>query len=356
MECEAWYLLGVATGVILVLVGKQVLANQLASLYGEKSKKTLYALDHAKLNVCLPPPSLWMNMGYWKNTEDFPTACEALLKEVLKAAKILQELKSKKDEPMNVTVSIIDLGFGCGDQCLYFKRVLESQTRNRIFGEWRARLEAYVGITLEQTQFRVALDRLGHETHTQLRIHCADAGRPQSWDTELQNDVIKACQMSTEKDVGIKPLGGTQSHQNWVLGLDTLYHFQPSRWGVIEYANRQLDASLMAYDLCIADDISVWMRVLLRLMSSLGQSPFANWSTVDDYRKKLVSVGYAEDKIEIHDISAHVFRPLASFLKKREQHLEVYKVPLGRYRYVARMFDWWAQTGAVRGCIIVARK
>lgn len=26
----------------------------------------LYGLDHAVLNVRLPPQSMWMNMGYWE--------------------------------------------------------------------------------------------------------------------------------------------------------------------------------------------------------------------------------------------------------------------------------------------------
>lgn len=29
-------------------------------------ESTLYSLDHAILNIPLPPPSMWMNMGYWK--------------------------------------------------------------------------------------------------------------------------------------------------------------------------------------------------------------------------------------------------------------------------------------------------
>jgi hypothetical protein len=28
--------------------------------------ESFYDLDHALLNITLPPPSMWMNLGYWK--------------------------------------------------------------------------------------------------------------------------------------------------------------------------------------------------------------------------------------------------------------------------------------------------
>ena len=27
---------------------------------------TIYGLDHGRLNIALPPPTMWMNMGYWE--------------------------------------------------------------------------------------------------------------------------------------------------------------------------------------------------------------------------------------------------------------------------------------------------
>jgi hypothetical protein len=155
-----------------------------------------------------------------------------------------------------------------------------------------------------------------------------------------------ACQANDERG----------DHENWLLGLDTLIHFQPSRWPVIEYANRELDASLMAYDVCIAENLSVGQRIILRLMAFLGQSPFANWVTVQEYRERLVVAGYARERIEIRDISEHVFGPLAGFLRKREVELEQYGLSIGRYRYARGCFAWWGRTGVVRGCIITARK
>jgi hypothetical protein len=268
---------------------------------------------------------------------------------VLKSAQVLQDEVSGSNKNVVTTLSIIDLGFGCGDQCLYIKDVMDNQRQGKRDKQWRRLLKAYVGITLESSHFCIARDRLDlkkSNINAVFEIYCADAGRPASWTLEIRNAVSLACQTNDEK-------GG---HENWLLGLDTLIHFQPSRWPVIEYANRELDASLMAYDLCIAENLSVWQRIILRLMAFFGQSPFANWVTIQEYRERLVMAGYAREKIEIRDISEHVFGPLAGFLRKREVELEQYGLSIGRFRYAAAMFALWSRTGVVRGCIIIARK
>lgn len=268
---------------------------------------------------------------------------------MLKLAQVLQDEASGSNKNVVNTLSIIDLGFGCGDQCLYIKDVLDNQRQRKRDKQGRGLLKAYIGITLESPHFCIAQERLGLQqsnTNAVFEIYCADAGRPASWTLEIRNAVSLACQTNDEK----------RDHENWLLGLDTLIHFQPSRWPVIEYANRKLGASLMAYDLCIAENLSVGQRIILRLMAFFGQSPFANWVTIQEYRERLVVAGYARERIVIRDISEHVFDPLAGFLRKREVELEQYGLSIGRFRYAAGMFAWWGRTGVVRGCIIVARK
>jgi hypothetical protein len=247
------------------------------------------------------------------------------------------------------TLSILDVGFGCGDQCLYFKDVLENQRQGKRDNQWRRFLKAYVGITLESPHVSIAQERLGlnqSSINVGFDIYCADAGRPASWTSELRNSVSLASQANDEKG----------DHENWLLGLDTLYHFQPSRWPVIEYAKRELGASLMAFDLCIAENLSMGQRIGLRLMSIFGHTPLTNFVTIQEYRDRLVMAGYARERIEIRDISEHVFGPLAGFMRKREVELEQYGMSIGRFRYAAKMFAWWSRTGIVKGCIIVARK
>jgi hypothetical protein len=278
------------------------------------------------------------------------------------SAQVLQDEVSGSTKNIVTTLSIIDLGFGCGDQCLYIKDVLDNKRQRKRDNQWRRLLKVYVGITLDSPHFCIAQERLGlkqsntnaqerlglkqSNTNAVFEIYCADAGRPASWTLEIRNAVSLACQTNDEKG----------DHENWLLGLDTLIHFQPSRWPVIEYANKKLGVSLMAYDLCIADNLSFGQRIILRLMAFFGQSPFANWVTIQEYRERLVVAGYTRERIEIRDISEHVFSPLAGFLRKREVELEQYGLSIGRFRYAAGMFAWWGRTGLVRGCIIVARK
>ena len=267
---------------------------------------------------------------------------------MLKSAQVLQGEISGSNKNIVNSLSIIDLGFGCGDQCLYFKNILDNQGQGKRDNQWSRLLKAYIGITLENPHFCIAQDRLGlKQSHFNevFEIYCADAGRPASWTLDLRNAVALACHTDDEKGY----------HENWILGLDSLIHFQPSRWPVIEYANRQLGASLMAYDLCIAENPSKWQRIILRLMAFFGQSPFTNWVTISEYREQLVAAGYVREGIQIRDISEHVFRPLAGFLSKRESELEQYNLSIGRFRYAGRMFAWWGRTGVVRGCIIIAR-
>jgi hypothetical protein len=260
---------------------------------------------------------------------------------VLRSAQVLQDRVPESTKNIASTWSIIDLGFGCGDQCLYVKDTLDNEKQKKL-------LKAYVGITLENSHFFIAQERLDLEqsnTNATFEIHCADAARPESWAPDIKSAVSLACQSDAKRN-----------HENWLLGLDTLIHFQPSRWPVIEYANKTLDASLMAYDICIAENLSVWQRLVLRLMAFFGQSSFHNWVTIQEYRERLVAAGYDRDKIEIRDISEHVFLPLAGFMRKREVELEQYGLSIGRFRYAAKMFAWWARSGVVRGCIIIARK
>ncbi|KAH8811180.1 hypothetical protein F5884DRAFT_267137 [Xylogone sp. PMI_703] len=343
------YFLGLLATGLVILLTKRAVKNHLNGKASRKGEKPLYRVDHSILSIPLPPQSMWMNMGFWKDTGDFPTACRALLEEVLKSAQLLQDKVSESNKNIKKTLSIIDLGFGCGDQCLYLKDVLDNQGQTRGDNRWSGLLTSYVGITLESAHFHFARERLRPKqanTNTGFEIYCADAGRPGSWTSELREAVLLACEANNEKG----------DHENWLLGLDTLYHFQPSRWPIIEYANKELDASVMAFDLCIAENLSIKQRIALRLMAFFGQSPFANWVTIQEYRERLVAAGYAREKIEIGDISEHVFSPLAGFMKRREIELEQYGMSIGRYRYAGKMFAWWGRTGVVRGCIVVAKK
>jgi hypothetical protein len=54
--------MGWISAMIVIPVGKWCMRR----LYDSSSDNGLYRLDHAILNIELPPRYLWMNMGYWE--------------------------------------------------------------------------------------------------------------------------------------------------------------------------------------------------------------------------------------------------------------------------------------------------
>ncbi|KAF2204504.1 hypothetical protein GQ43DRAFT_428875 [Delitschia confertaspora ATCC 74209] len=282
----------------------------------------MYNLDHGRLNLSMPPPSMWMNMGYWKNTDDLPIACKSLLEEVLSTANL-----TSTPTPW----SLIDLGFGCGDQTALIAENSMS--------------EKYVGITLDAQQFSYAESRLQSRKLLKLpfvQLFCADAGNPGEWSEELKRAIFECLEETTG--------------EKWFLALDTAYHFKPDRWGVIQHASREQDASFMAFDLVLADKISSFQSLLMRLVTTLMGTPWANFVTEAEYRQMLVKCGYTEENITIRDISRHVFTPLVTFLERRDRELNSIGLSLGKFRAAGWLFKWWGRTGIIRGCIIVARK
>ncbi|OCK80031.1 hypothetical protein K432DRAFT_353801 [Lepidopterella palustris CBS 459.81] len=308
---------------------------------------------------------MWMNMGYWKETSDFPTACRALLVEVLQTAEVFMPHHGAAPD----IVKFVDLGFGCGDQTIFLEQELK-----RVFLNSELLLPPfvhYVGITLDRTQFRFALSRtkaLGilppydDPSTPYVQLFCADAANPDSWDGELKRAMTPFVSPHPDIPSALLDAGqydqyaGNAQQKTWVLALDTLYHFSPSRWPIINYASRTLNASLMAFDLVIADNVSIFRRLLLRIICLLTGSPYANFITVARYREMLVQAGYQEADIDIKDVSRHVFAPLARFLGDQERRLRVIGLGIGGFRVAMWMFRWWGETGVVRGVIVVARK
>lgn len=253
-----------------------------------------------------------------QDTREFPRACEALLSEVLSTAGLRQSMPQ-----LGQARSIIDLGFGCGDQT---EKMLMLSDR-------------YVGITKDKVQHEYAQQRLGDQDAS--KIFCADAARPASWSVSLSN----ALRISSDL-----------RYDTWVLALDCLYHFSPSRQPLFHHARHQLNASIAAFDLLLPDEASLTSRTLLSLLARLMSAPPSNFLTVKQYRQQLIDAGYEEGSIQIHDISENVFGPLAAFLGHQDRALRRIGLGIGPYRAAQWTFDWWARSGVVRGCIVVARR
>jgi hypothetical protein len=115
--------------------------------------------------------------------------------------------------------------------------------------------------------------------------------------------------------------GNDARTETWVLAVDCLYHFHPSREEIFRYSNRELGASIMAFDLILSPDISTSNRIKLWIISLFISAPLSNFMIESEYRRQLQASGYSEDKIVMEDITEHCFSKLAQFLDRREQDL-----------------------------------
>lgn len=265
------------------------------------------------------------------------------------------------------------MGCGCADQSLYLMSLKKDNSSDGISGtdvdaepvirhrstadtaqkQSKPLLDSYIGITLEPAQARFAQQRVREAqndlekstTIPKAEVFCADAANPSSWSGGLQASLTN--------------LGTSAKDPNtstWLLALDTMYHFRPSRLPILHYAQNTLHASLMTFDLIIADGVSWRERLLLRLVCWLTGSPYSNFISRGEYVDLLVAAGYDRSQIEMRDISRHVFGGLADFMARRVDEARPFGIKLGRYRAARVVFGWWARSGIVRGVVVVARR
>ncbi|KAH8428821.1 uncharacterized protein LDX57_006500 [Aspergillus melleus] len=326
--------------------------------------RSIYGLDHAVLNTPMPPPSMWMNMGYWKDGSDLPDACRALLEQVLIAAGLLDS--AGHPVPTDRQLHLVDVGIGCGDQSLHMVKLRKpgaqapSNDRNdRVDGVAPPLFDSYVGLTLLPEQAELARQRLEASATasmksapttstepTQVDIFCADAADPTSWPQELQRAIAGASSNTPSRKT---------TTTTWLLALDCLYHFQPSRAPLLAYAATDLHASFMAFDLLLSDTATAWQRLLLRGVCLMTRAPYTNFLTQSEYEALLVRAGYSIDDIVVTDISEHVLGGLAGFIRKKDARMRRVGMSVGgKFRAAAMVFDWWARSGVVRGVVVVA--
>lgn len=289
----------------------------------------------------------------------FEEACATLLKEILRVAGLLRDDSSGttfgtvdgagegSEASMQKSLGILDLGFGCGDQTLELVRLTQPA------GGWES--FRYVGLTLNLAQLqtaernviqayprRAANGRSGVGSES-FKLFCADAARPEKWNPPTTSAVES---LSDEEKYG----------ERWLLALDCLYHFHPSRKPVFSYAARTLRAGSMAFDLILNEQAS-WKDILLaRLICLIMGCPLRAFLTEEEYRAELVECGYDGAGVTIKEISEHVFEPVAGFLDAQERMLSRYGVAMGGHRLAGRLFAWFGRSRVVKAVIVVARR
>jgi len=255
-------------------------------------------------------------------------------------------------------LKLVDVGFGCGDQTLYLTKTLsrlDAKTKNR-----RALFDSYIGITIVRPQADFAQQRLSAYVASEepakigtpeVLLFCADAADSTTWSPKLYKAV------RSELTSPLLPYyEQTTSTHTWLLALDTLYHFKPSRKPLFYHAYHNIHASIMAFDLLLSDSASLIDRLLLKIICLFASTPFSNFITRAEYEKMLVNSGYPREDVEIRDISEHVFSGIATYMQRRDKELKLYGLGLGKFKGAGKIFGWWANSGVVRGVVVVAKR
>ena len=233
-------------------------------------------------------------------------------------------------------------------------------------------IHSYIGITINPIQHDLAQKRLKCQEGSpdkiankskyttrdskggnSVQIFCADAARPSYWSNPIRNAINEAHDTNNRPS---ETMLASSKPPTWVLALDTLYHFRPSRQPLFNHAFTHLNASIMAFDLLLADDTSFIDRLFLGLITVVMSCPRNAFVTKAEYRAQLGKAGYIDKNVEMKDVSEHVFAGLAGFIERRDCELRMYLGRgIGAYRAFGWVLRWWVWSGVVRGYIIVAR-
>ena len=236
-------------------------------------------------------------------------------------------------------IKFVDLGFGCGDQTI------------EIAKKYPTLASSYLGLTIDSTQYDFARQRLSslhlledsslitdtlsnhsnneeraeldkdadHQTdllHQRLENHakevngkekninlfCADAAQPAKWTDEIKEAITPNLARQLRENSQKPSLSILRKQETWILGLDTLYHFSPSRQPIFNHAYQKLQASIMAFDLIFGEGTTIVERTCMRIIALIMGCPMGNFMTAIEYKKQLLKAGYEEDKIEVNDI------------------------------------------------------
>ncbi|EEH38177.2 hypothetical protein PAAG_01098 [Paracoccidioides lutzii Pb01] len=401
----------------------------------------LYSLDHGMLNLpSLVPEEMWMNMGYWKNTTEFPRACEALLDKILRTAGLDVQANTSDDIDIDYLIIaekpqerqggrkdgkdgdgaptrkrrrvILDVGFGCGEQTLYLMKKREAGVSDRddddvakgLSSTTQGRLEDpdcqassplfhhYIGMTIEKMQYEFAKSRVaeaGRKCNAAteenelvengvnrgkglsggtVELFCGHAAKPSDWPEDIQRSISNAFRHTKHREGMEKKeiFRKETDEERYVLGLDTLYHFSPSRNELFKYSHSTLRASLLAFDLFLPPkpQSSSFLMTAKRMIDSLAlrcltpalSAPFSNFVTPAEYKTLLAKAGYAPEDIRFEDITDDVFPGLAAFFEQRTRELRALGLQgFTKWRISGWLFRWLAGGDVLRAGIIVAK-
>ncbi|PKY03269.1 hypothetical protein P168DRAFT_298071 [Aspergillus campestris IBT 28561] len=283
-----------------------------------------YGLENLWFNADLEPQSLWVNLGFWKTATHPSEACADLFRELLATAGISAQQQ----------FSMLEVGCGC------------AETARLLLKEYQDKCTHWVGLTLSSLQVKMAEDRLREDTvlshgktKTKCQIFQADAAQPNTWNAEI-NDAVRSLP------------------NPWLVSLDALCDFRPSRKPILTFARQELGVSvavtehLKKENMSTLDTLKTWAS--FRLLDT-------SWDRVltrQQYIDTLVECGYKRENISIVSYSEHAYAQYSRFVSqqgRKWQEMGGSKWDYMDFSIAGFVTNWWARSGLVEACIIVAR-
>ncbi|KIJ45179.1 hypothetical protein M422DRAFT_779090 [Sphaerobolus stellatus SS14] len=227
--------------------------------------KDPYGTYHLGLNMrpgqdsTKPPKTEWLNMGYWRDTDIFPDACEALALKIIKEAKPIPR------------GHVLDVGHACGDSLLLYLQHPSLPRPESLCGSSATSQDCKVNLLCADAIFR-----------SQSAEHPLN---PSSTDPLLTS----------------------------ITAIDCAYHFASRELFLTQCYTRLAPGGRIALgDLVIAKRISFPLRFLLSKLLSVRSE---NIITPEEYEAQLRKAGYAD--IHIENVSENVFPQFQAFLVAR---------------------------------------
>ncbi|KAF9166659.1 hypothetical protein DFQ26_007232 [Actinomortierella ambigua] len=296
-------------------------------------QRTMYGLQHAFLN--LEVTGWWFNMGLWPDKSEqqqrttrlpFRDACKALVRKVV------------HDIGINEQSSILDVGFGCGDQDVY---MAQQYKPGKI-----------TGITIESIQHHAAEQLVKHSEvgDTKIALYVADASKLPEF-------------LAAHPQVlgGATGTGEGKSFFTHVVSIDSAYHYRTRRQ-FLENAFRYLQPGgigrLAMADMVLAKPAptSAVGRWVFEKVFEAIQVPPTNMKSLAEYRHDLEEVGFQD--IEIECVEERVFAGLADHIEAQLGQFGGLVKPNVHwtYRGLVRGLRWLAASGWIHFVVVKARR
>ncbi|KAI0307737.1 S-adenosyl-L-methionine-dependent methyltransferase [Multifurca ochricompacta] len=255
-------------------------------VYFYRRAKDPYGTFHISFNKLPggpdPPRTEWLNMGFWKDTEIFPEACQALALRLFRAASLKPDGR------------VLDVGHGSGDSILL--QLSHPQVTKPAL---------LCGITSLPSHHRRSQERVD-----KFLSSADSADAPYKPTVFLfEGDAIWR---SENRD---HPLSPHFRHQfDSILALDCAYHFN-TREEFLRQSFRRLatGGNITLADLCFAVPPGPILKLFLWRV--LHVMPKENMVTKEQYLQQVREIGYED--IEMEDVSSFVFPGFRNFLKQR---------------------------------------